>query len=215
MSTSLLPIVLAIDDADLRQQVEAALQQRNHAPERVGTSSETYYLTPSQHANALIMLETKDDTARLVQIVNDLYRSPYHPGGSVNVICIASEATLHQNLQLSWWLIDGHAAVFCVWARTWVFTELDNLLRFLEQEYEPSEAIPFASYGELVTEIVEHPNDGRPLLNLAKRLMLWQDDHQMSRELRLALLRHAARLMPDNEEAQILLAEVLARQRSE
>ncbi len=215
MTASPIPIVLAMDNADFRQEVEAALRQRGTVPERVGTSSETYHLTPEQRVNSLILLETNDDVGRLVQVVNDLYRSPYHPGGMVWVICIASEQALLQNSSLSWWLIDGHAAVFCVWSHPMVVPQLNNVLNRFEREYEPAEPISLSSYEELVTAIVEHPNEGAPLLNLAKRLMVWQDDHQMSREIRLALLRHAARLMPDNEEANALLAEAQAGKRSQ
>ncbi len=211
MPAHTLPIVLAIEDEAFRLRLEAVLRFLGKTPELSGTWEEAYELTPEQHRNALIVLDVGDDAARLVQVVNDLYRSPYHGGGELFVLCVTSKETLERNPSLGGWLIDGHAAVFAVWARSErAEGDLINVVYSFERDYKSEPITPLPSYDELLTQVLAQPNDADALINMANRFMVWQDDHQMNREMRIALMRHAVRLCPDDARAHMLYGHALS-----
>ena len=66
--------------------------------------------------NELAIVETDNDVAELVQIVNDMNRKNQNSDLPPAVIALASRQALEDNPSLEFWLIDGHAAVECCWA---------------------------------------------------------------------------------------------------
>ena len=203
--------VLAIDDVPLREKAEAELRALNITPIHSGAAHIARHLSREERAVSLILLETNDDVARLVQTVNDLYYSPYHNGGSVFALCIVSEKIFEQNMSLGFWLIQGGAAVFSVQSRETVVENLPSLVRWLSKASDSQESEPeLPTYDALITELLANPKDGHALMALSKRLAVWQDDHFMSREMRVALMRHAVALMPENVEARLLYGKFLS-----
>jgi tetratricopeptide (TPR) repeat protein len=190
-------LVLAIDDDAARSRLEASIIEMGLIPDVVGTSTEVYRLTPEEWSRALVILDTNDDVARLVQIVDNLHRSPYHPGGEVPVICVASLEAIEQNLSLCVWLINGRAAVFMVWARSGrEFEQLPSIVQRMSQP-RPAETVPAKpAYEEYLNGILSNPTDPQPFLDLADRLMEWQDQSRSTAELAVALRRQAIRLNP-------------------
>ena len=107
--------VVAVDNEEIRDRVQQILRKAGTVPAVLGNSSAAYHLTPSQYVNGFIILETNDDIARLVQIVNDLHHSPYHPGGCVSRdVRRFRECSMLRSVAL-FWLIHGRAAVLFVY----------------------------------------------------------------------------------------------------
>jgi tetratricopeptide (TPR) repeat protein len=148
-----------------------------------------------------VLLDTEDDVAWMVQLVNDYHRSPFHSGGQTPIVCMVSEQTFTANPRLGVWLIGGSAAVFSVWFRDWDFSQ--NLLRLfhsLQKERSPDTEPEPPTYDDLVTRVLQVPTEGQGLLDLGVRLGEWQDSHWTRYEVSRAFLRHAALRMPDSPE---------------
>lgn len=110
----LAPLIVAVDHPALRDRLEIELPGLGVTPAIVGPSYAVFRVPPQQVDEGIVVLDTNDDVARLVQIVNDLYRSPLHLHGASGTICVVSNKTFDANESLGWWLIDRHAAVFSV-----------------------------------------------------------------------------------------------------
>ena len=206
-----LSFALAIDNVSLRERIEAKLHALNVMSIHSGEAVSAFRLSREERANSVIFLETNDDAARLVQVVNDLHHSPYHEGGGLPVICIVSEKTFEQNMSLGFWLIQGHAAVISVQTSETVVENLRNMVAALSRSSASQEPAPkLPTYDALVSDLLANPNNGHALMALAKRLAVWQDDHFMSRAMRVALMRHAVALIPESVEARLMYGKSLS-----
>jgi hypothetical protein len=112
-------VVLAVDSVPLRARIRKILEGAGIVPAVLRDSREIRHLSPEQVASAFIVLDTDDDVARLVQIVNDLYKLPYlgGRGSGTCILCVVGTDAIERNESLSFWEIDGGAAVFSVWTR--------------------------------------------------------------------------------------------------
>ena len=103
--------------------------------EEVGKPDVIHQLTREQVANSCVILDTDEDVAWLVQLVNDFHRSPFYVGGTAPIVCMVSELTFNANRRLGAWLIGGSAAVFSVLMREWDrYPDLRGLYRSLTAE---------------------------------------------------------------------------------
>jgi tetratricopeptide (TPR) repeat protein len=203
-------VVVAVDGDAARSRLEKTLKGMGLVPAIVGTSIEVYRLSPQQWMNALVILDTNDDVARLVQLINDLHRSPYHPGGGLPVICVVSSDTLQRNQSLGAWVIDGLAAVLAVWTRDGRdFEVLPGLIRRISEAPRAEPAAVRPGYEEYLRRIFADPNSAEAILELATRLMEWQSLTQSRTELIIALIRQAIHIDPDSAEAHARLAQAL------
>jgi len=196
------PIVLAVQNEAFRQRLAGLVQQIGYEVEQIGRPDIIHELTPEQYARSWVIIDTEDDVAWLVQLVNDYHRSPFHIGGETSIGCIVSEQTFGANERLGMWLIGGSAAVFAVWSREGdLYQNLRGLFYLLSQERNPDAQPERPTYDDLVTRVVQAPTEGQGLLDLGVRLDEWQNSHWTRYEVARAFLRHAARRMPDNAEA--------------
>ena len=194
------PVVLAIENDGHRQRMVAVCEEIGVLPEQVGGASLIYRLTREQFATSLVLLDTDDDVACLVQSVNDYHRSPFHAGGTAFIICMVSEQAATANPRLSFWLIDGAAAVMCVWLREWDCRQwLRSIVHRRSDAADPVPERP--TYDDLVTRVLQAPENGQGLIDLGVRLCEWQDSHRKRYEVARAFLRHAVWQMPDNADA--------------
>jgi tetratricopeptide (TPR) repeat protein len=204
------PIILAVDDEPLRARLAAILAAAGIEPAACGGSAEAV-LTPASVADrALIVLETGDDVAHLVQIVNNLYRSPFHTAGGSQVICVVSALTFSRNQWLGFWLIDGHAALFAVW--TPEMGEWERLPQLAQEMArwrgrDPAPSRP--AWEELVEAIRAHPENGGAWFDLAKLMMDWPGIHDVRPALAAPMLRQAIQLQPKRAGAHFLLGRAL------
>lgn len=106
-------VLLAVDNETIRRRLAKMFRDADMALVLLGSSAEARHV--SLKPSNFIILETNNDAAALVQIVNDLYRSNDTAGRALPIIAIVSRNTISQNPQLGFWCIDGHAAVECVW----------------------------------------------------------------------------------------------------
>jgi hypothetical protein len=203
-------IILAIDDEPLRARLAAVLGASGIEPAACGRSGEAITAPASVVERALIVLETADDVARMVQIVNDLYRSPFHTAGGSQVLCVVSPRTLSRNMWLGFWLIDGHAAVFGVWTPEMAEWErLPALAQELARGQEQAREPPRPEWEELVEALRARPEEGETWLALAKLMMDWPGVHDVRPALAVPLLRQAIRLQPDRAGVHAELARAL------
>lgn len=111
------PVIIAADNQKFRDRLVNELAAVGVTPVIIGNSTMAWKAPPKTVDEGLLVLETDDDVARLVQIVNDLDRSPFHIDGAQGTICVVSQDAAERNQSLFWWLVDGHAAVLHVWLR--------------------------------------------------------------------------------------------------
>ena len=197
-----IPIVLAVQNEAVRKRLVSLAQQTGYDVEQVGPPNILWQLTREQYSKSWVILDTEDDIAWLVQLVNDYHRSPFHIGGSAPIICLASEQAITTNGRLGFWLIDGGAAVSAVWIREGDFSrDLLGLNRSLRQE-QPRDIKPERpSWDDLVTQVLQAPGEGQRMLDFGVRLTAWQDSPQTRHEVARAFLRQAMMQMPDSAEA--------------
>ena len=196
------PLVLAIQNEAYRERVAGLVQKIGFHLEKVGAPGIIYQLTREQYAKSWVLLDTEEDVAWLVQLVNDYHRSPFHMGGTAPIICLVSEQAMATNSRLGFWLIDGSAAVFSVMTReTDLYPDLRNLFHWLRKESAPDTEPERPTYEELVNRVLQAPAEGQGLLDLGVRLNEWQDSHRARYEVARAFLRHAMMQMPDSAEA--------------
>ena len=155
---SSVPIVLAVENEAFREHLSVLVQKIGYDVEQVARPDIIHQLTPDQYAKTLVIIDTEDDVAWLVQLVNDYHRSPFHIGGETPIICLVSEQTFAANPRLGAWLIGGSAAVFGVWLREWDISQnLVRLYHFLHKERAPNtEPVP-PTYDDLVTRVLQVP----------------------------------------------------------
>ncbi len=111
------PIIIAADNQEFRDRITRELATAGVTPAFVGNSTAAWKVAPKTVDEGLLVLETDDDVARLVQIVNDLTRSTYHIHGATGTFCVVSQDAASRNDSLYFWLVDGHAAVMHVSTR--------------------------------------------------------------------------------------------------
>jgi tetratricopeptide (TPR) repeat protein len=194
--------VLAVQNGTFREQLAALIKEIGFNLEVIGAPGAIRQLTCEQHAKSWVILDTEDDVASLVQLVNDYHRSPFHIGGTAAIICIVSEQAITENRSLSFWLVDGSAAVFSVWSRSSDFhLDLRSLFRFVSKEPISHTEPDRPTYEDLITCVLQAPADGQRLLDRGVRLNEWQDSHRTRYELARTLFWHAVTLMPESAEA--------------
>lgn len=102
-------IILAVDDVAFRERLV-----RNASggvlPLHVLNSSADVLQMEFSEGEDVVMLETNDDVALLVQLVYELYNRSCTVGVPV-IMAMASQSVYDDNRSLSPWLIDGHAAI--------------------------------------------------------------------------------------------------------
>ncbi len=193
------PIVLAVQNEAFRERLASLVQQIGYDVEQVGPPSIVHELTREQYSKSWVLLDTEDDVAWLVQLVNDYHRSPFHIGGETPIICMVSGQAFATNPRLRFWLIGGSAAVFAVWIREGDFSrDLLSLNGWLRQEQTPDTEPEAHTYDDLVTRVLQAPAEGQRLLGLGVRLEEWQNSHWTRYEVARAFLRHAVMQMPHN-----------------
>jgi tetratricopeptide (TPR) repeat protein len=196
------PIVLGVQNEAFRERLAALMQEIGYDVERVGSPDVVYQLTREQYSKSWVLLDTEDDVAWLVQLVNDYHRNPFHIGGTTPIICVVSEPAFQTSPRLGAWPIGGSAAVFAVWFRERDLSQdLHSVYRFLQKERTPDPEPEPPTYDDLVTRVLQAPTEGRGLLDLGVRLEEWQDSHGTRYEIARAFLRHAVLQMPDSAEA--------------
>lgn len=195
-------IVLAVRNEAFREQLAGLAQQIGYDVQQVGPPSIIHELTREQYAASWVLLDTEDDVAWLVQLVNDYHRSPLHIGGGTPLLCIVSEQVFAANPGLGAWLIGGSAAVFAVWIREGDFSQdLLSLHRWLQRNQSPEATPEPPAYDDLITRVLQAPTEGRNLLDLGVRLEEWQNSHRTRYEVARAFLRHAVLQLPHSAEA--------------
>lgn len=199
---SSVPIILAVENEAFREQLTALARQIGYQVVLAGRPDIIQQLTREQYTQAWVMLDTDDDVAWLVQLVNDYHRSPFHIGGETPIICVVSEQVFDANRRLGAWLIGGSAAVFAVWYREWNhFQDLRRLYDVLQRPQPPATEPESPTYDALVTRVVQAPTEGQNLLDLGAQLEEWQNSHWARYTVARAFLRQAALRMPENAEA--------------
>lgn len=101
-------IILAVDDARLRQRFRTVLAEHGHETETLPSAWDA--IEVSGPARPLI-LETADDAASFTQVVYELHRKGWKHGSMLPVIGIFSADAGRRNPTLSCLVIDGQAAV--------------------------------------------------------------------------------------------------------
>ena len=104
-------VVLAIDKPELRERVSTALAQEQ-LQQSILTSANELRRFPLAEDD-FILLETNDDIAKRMQIVYELYKR-LEADSTLPIMALASAEVVRLNPAIAFWLIDNHAAVFCL-----------------------------------------------------------------------------------------------------
>jgi TPR repeat len=205
-------VVLAVDNVPLRARIRKILEGAGIVPAVLRDSREIRHLSPEQVASAFIVLDTDDDVARLVQIVNDLYKLPYlgGRGSGACILCVVGTDAIERNESLSFWEIDGGAAVFSVWTRE--DGEFEMIPKLIERmaSQPPVEPVRLApGFEEYVAQFRLKSNSAEPFFNLGNYLLDQRDRFRAALELATALLREAVRIDPNFAEGRARLARAL------
>src|SRR5262245_23289237 len=107
MRTSPGSVVLAIDNPHYRDQVDGIVRACGYEALVLASADE---LNQHRFPRQVVILETNDDVAELMQIVYQLHAS-FSDAERPIVIALLSERQLRLNPRIGMWTIDGRAAV--------------------------------------------------------------------------------------------------------
>ncbi|MDQ2733285.1 MAG: hypothetical protein M3Y56_16670 [Armatimonadota bacterium] len=101
-------VIIGADNQRVRSHLAKILSASGLDAETLASSSslDSMSLTPRD----VILLETNDDVAALMQKVYNIY-SACSTGEAPQIIGFVSSKVLDKNPALGWWEIDGHAAL--------------------------------------------------------------------------------------------------------
>jgi|SRR5579871_753871 len=129
--TSPIAVVLAVETIYVRERLALELTEAGIGCNTLGARYDAagIELTPAQ----VLIVETGEDAAKLVQVVDTLYQQRDPLSQRPAIVGIVSREALQRNPALGFWLIDGQAALLCLWISEEI--EYNNVPAFLRRLY--------------------------------------------------------------------------------